>query len=188
MRIWMDPSYMSQISKRRIQELVKIGNVLVTDEGIVDMNVFQESPAWTKQLLKTGKLVIEAKGTLNELTSTNLFWYSCGITTSACITFEDAIFDLPNANGILEVAVLVEEFKANWIPGSIVPPPLSIEDTEILWVDHKASRTEIYEAAKKRNKFHVYEYHNKIFVHSLAKMHHCDAYLTKNGSVEEVVK
>lgn len=186
MRIWLDPSYLAQITKDRIQSLVKIGNTLVTDEGIVDMTVFQENPRWTRYLLEKEKLVIETNKKLDEFTAENVLWFSCGIETPAYKTFEDAIVLLPNANGILEIAVLLEEYSSKWTPGPITPPPLSIEECDILWVDHRASRPEIYKAAVERGKMYIFDIHNKIYVRCIAKQHYCDAMILADGTLEEI--
>lgn len=190
MKIWLDTTVLDFVSKEQLQQLVKSGNTLAIANTVVDVKVFQDNPEWVEYLLSKGKLVIEMWLTLDQMVAKPFYWSSRGIETSAAPSFLDAIASLPEPDGILDMAVLVDKYsipKGSWKMGPYsAPAPLPLEDAEHLGISVHSTRTEILKAAKERDKMYLYDAFNRGYCRGLAIQHCCNAILNTDGTVTEI--
>jgi len=187
MRIYLDNTNMTDQTVFKLDGLLERGNnKLVVDETAVDIAAFQDNLTWTQALLEEGSLQVEQISSLDKLTSERFFWFSRGVETSPCETFDRAIEKLQDAYQIKQLSNLLTLYSTNWIPAPIVPPPLTIEESERIGVAGRASQTEVYLAALRMGRLWIFRHHNDLVISTLAKLHNCNAYLDESGKIKKV--
>lgn len=164
------------------------GYTLVIPNTVLDVKVFQENPDWLKKHLADESIVIQMWLTPDQMTAKAFYWSSCGMTTEPAACFEDAIENLPNWEGIMELCELMNQYglsREQWNPGAWAPPePLNPEYQELLGVPDGATRTDVLAACKLTGHMEVFDEYNLGYNRGLATQHHCGLIMGTDGNVK----
>lgn len=188
-RVFLDTVTLANIAdaKDAMDRLIQQGYTLVIPNTAVDVKAFQDNTEWLHKQLETGTIVIQLWMTPDEMVSKAFTWSSCGETTQPSACLEDAIENLPNWEGILQVAALMERYglsKEEWNPGQwSKPEPLGKEQQETLGVPDGATRTEILAACKFTGHMEMFDEYNAGYNRGLATQHHCTLIMNTDGNV-----
>lgn len=193
-RTWLDTAVLANIDVEkvtpRILSLINQGYQFVIANTIMDVKVFQQNFPWIEFALRKKYLLIEIWNTPDEMTSKEFHWSSCGITTPASGSFEEAIDGLPNKNEILAIKKLVEKFgipKGKWEQGTYsAPKELSAQAAATLGISPTKNRTDVLLACKSQNRMDIFDEFNIGYVEGLAHQHMCGKMLLTDGSVREI--
>ena len=195
-RIWLDTVTLQQMQNpiETLQEILRSNEYrdckFVIANTILDVKAFQENLMFVQQSLLTGVLSIEIWSMPDQMTEKPFFWSSAGVETPAAKSFEEAIKNLPNKEGIMRLKDLMEMYgirKEDWPKGQWAPPaPLGEEAQKVLGLTEAATRTEVLKACKKANRMDLFDSYNVGYNRGLARQHTCDAILNTDGSVTKI--
>lgn len=193
-RIFLDTMVLAEMVNpiARLNRLIKGGYTLVIPNTVVDVQCFQNNLEWLCDQLRDRKIVIQMWMTPDEMTKKSFMWSSCQLTTKPAECFEDAIENLPNWEGILQVKELMLRYglsKEEWNPGQWdAPKPLTDEQKEILGVPDSATRTDILAACKFTGHMEIFDEYNAGYNCGLATQHHCGYLMTIDGGLTDLLK
>lgn len=191
-RVFLDTMILAEMESPldKLTRLTGKGYILVIPNTVVDVRCFQEKPNWLRMQLKRGTLLIQKFMEADDMVRKAFMWSSCGETTQPAECFEDAIENLPNWEGIMQVKELMDKYalsKEEWKPGQwAAPEPLSEEHKAILGVPDGATRTDILARCRATGHMDIFEQYNVGYNRGLATQHHCKYLLTITGDVTEL--
>ena len=188
MRIFLDSTVATHISKNQIEDIIAAGNQIVVSNTAIDIKLFQENQHWFSKLVIDQNIIIEMWNTFDEMTSKSFYWSSLQITSPACQSFEEVIRFLPNYHQILDLSYMINMYalqKGHWIEGKPFEPIILTKVEEnFLGIDSStATRTQMLLAAKRKNHMASYYKYNLEYCIRLARQHMCDAVLNDDGRI-----
>lgn len=194
-RVWLDTATIANMASARnvldvIDAAVKEGYTFVIANTVLDVKAFQEAPEWLEDHLVAESIIIEIWATPDQMTAKPFFWSSCQQETQAADSFEEAIENLPNCYGIMELRELMDVYgepRGKWNAGEWAPPePLSAEDQETLGLSEGCTRTDVLNACKDQKRWDVFDRYNAGYNRGLAHQHNCKLFLNTDGSIAEI--
>lgn len=191
-RVWLDTVVLAALddAKEVLNRLIAEDHQLVIANTALDVRVFQENLDWFEDMLQEGYIDIEIWNTPDEMVAKPFFWSSCNMTSEPSKDLYSAVEGFPNAEAILDIADLVQDYgweKGTWPMGPWAPPaPLSPEIAEQLGISESSTRTEVMDAAMSKNRFDLFNIYNAGYCNGLALQHNCDVILNVDGSLKEV--
>ena len=187
--VWVDSFVVSKLQKEHFDRLTADGYTLVVSNTAIDIKAFQENIGWLEEQLSSEKIVIHLwVYDLDEMTFKPMYWSSCSQTTAPAKSFEDAVMELPNAAGILDVSDLIFEHGipfGSWLKEDVNCFEFTISNDMLkLGINvHSNTRSDIYAICQKANRMDIFDTYNEEYVRRIAIQHCCDAILNSDGTI-----
>ena len=177
MRIWLDRLLSEHHSRSYLDKLIGYNFKLVVDASAMDFRVFQNHVQWFESRLKCHDIDIELSETPGEMVKNGFYWNSCSRETKPSVYLEMAVRGLPNADAILKVSELIEEYGIRfevWNKDNRKLPEMNEAVCNMLRIHKSVAPEVLYRAAAAKMRVDLYSWG---YAQKVAKWHNCDAIL-----------